>query len=100
MTGRNRVFTDEFKAEAVRLSVERVAQDLGIGKSTLIAWRRRYRESDLGAAPPKEDPAKEIARLRRENEILREERDLLKKQRPSSRARQSDDIQVHRCGEG
>lgn len=85
MTGRNRVFTDEFKAEAVRLSlesglsVEQVAQDLGIGKSTLIAWRRRHRESDLGVAPPEEDPAKEIARLRRENEILRQERDLLKK---------------------
>jgi len=28
---------------------------------------------------PHEDPAKEIARLKRENELLRQERDLLKK---------------------
>jgi transposase len=29
--------------------------------------------------PPSDDPQKELARLRRENEILRQERDLLKK---------------------
>ena len=83
MTGRNRYFTDEFKAEAVRLSresgrtVDQVAQDLGVGKSTLTAWRRQLRE----ASPPEpfDDPTKEVARLRRENEILRQERDLLKK---------------------
>lgn len=84
MTGRNRDFTDDFKKEAVRLSfesgrtVEQVAKDLGIGKSTLNTWRRQFRDADL-AAGPHEDPSKEIARLKRENEILRQERDLLKK---------------------
>jgi len=43
MTGRNREFTEEFKREAVRLSfesgrtIDQVAQDLGVGKSTLTA---------------------------------------------------------------
>lgn len=84
MTGRNREFTEEFKREAVRLShesgrtIDRIAQDLGVGKSTLSAWRRRFRDEDL-AAGPHEDIEKENARLRRENEILRQERDLLKK---------------------
>jgi len=43
MTSRHREITKEFKQEAVRLSlesgrtVEQVAEDLGIGKSTLIS---------------------------------------------------------------
>ncbi len=84
MTGRNRSFTDEFKREAVRLShesgrtIDEVAQDLGVGKSTLTGWRRRFRDEDL-AAGPHDDLGQENARLRRENEILRQERDLLKK---------------------
>jgi len=60
MTGRNRDFTDDFKKEAVRLSfesgrtVEQVAKDLGIGKSTLNTWRRQFRDADLAASPPKD----------------------------------------------
>jgi len=84
MSGRHREFTEEFKREAVRLSHEsgrtaiQVAADLGIGKSTLVSWRRQFREADL-LSGPHEDPVKEIARLRHENDILRQERDLLKK---------------------
>lgn len=79
-----RTFTDEFKREAVRLvqtsgrTVGQVAADLGIGHSTLGKWLTRHREADL-LAGPHEDTAKELARLRKENEILRAERDLLKK---------------------
>lgn len=84
MSGRHREFTEDFKREAVRLSHEsgrtavQVAADLGIGKSTLVSWRREFREADL-LSGPHEDPAKEIARLRHENDILRQERDVLKK---------------------
>jgi len=81
---RRRDLTEEFKREAVRLlstsgrTVGEIAADLGIGKSTLTHWRRRFAEADLLAGPhPEVD--KELARLRRENEILRQERDLLKK---------------------
>jgi len=79
-----RTFTEEFKREAVRLTetsgrtIAQVADDLGIGLSTLTRWKRRYREADL-LAGPHEDTTKELARLRKENELLRQERDLLKK---------------------
>jgi len=85
MTGRNRYFSDDFKREAVRLSLEsgktipEVATDLGIGKSTLTSWRRQLRDEAALHGPPEDDPDKELARLRRENEILRQERDLLEK---------------------
>ena len=88
-----RTFTDDFKREAVRLketsgrTIAQVADDLGIGLSTLTRWKRRYREADL-LAGPHEDTTKELARLRKENELLCQERDLLKKQQPSSPRRQ------------
>jgi len=76
--------SEEFKREAVRialtsgLSRERVAQDLGIGKSTLGKWLAQYRPADLASAP-QADLARENERLRLENRVLKEERDILKK---------------------
>lgn len=81
---KQRRFTNEFKREAVRLtltsgrSVERVANDLGIAKSTLSRWRSEHEQSDL-LEGPREDVGKELTRLRKENEILRQEREILKK---------------------
>ena len=54
---KQRRFTNEFKREAVRLtltsgrSVERVANDLGIAKSTLSRWRFEHEQSDLLEGP-------------------------------------------------
>jgi transposase len=79
-----RRFTEDFKREAVRLTetsgrtIAQVSDDLGIGLSSLSRWKRIYRETDL-LAGPHEDVTKELARLRKENELLRQERDLLKK---------------------
>ena len=79
-----RAFTDEFKQEAVRLTetsgrtIAQVADNLGIGLSTLTRWKRRYREVDL-LAGPHEDAARELARLSKENETLRQEREILKR---------------------
>ncbi|MCB8877038.1 transposase, partial [Acidisoma silvae] len=81
-------FTQEFEDEAVRLvqtsgrTRREIANDLGIGLSTLTRWlsRRRDREMDEPERrPPGEDAAAELKRLRRENEILRQERDTLKR---------------------
>ncbi len=75
---------EEFRREAVRIALSsgrtigQVASDLGIGKSTLGKCIARHREADL-LSGPHDDVQKELARLRRENEILRAERDLLKK---------------------
>lgn len=76
--------SEEFRAEAVRLALtsglprKQVAADLGIGFSTLnrlIQQDRRNPEKPSTQS----DLEHEIAELRRENRLLREERDVLKK---------------------
>jgi transposase len=75
---------EEFKAEAVRIAVtsglsrRRVAADLGVGLSTLGKWVSQYRPAEMASAP-QADLARENERLRLENRILKEERDILKK---------------------
>ena len=79
-----RVTDAAFRAEAVRIlatsgrTVAQVADDLGIGRSSLSKWKAQLAEATLMAGPH-DDVHKELARLRRENELLRIERDLLKK---------------------
>ena len=83
-SSKGRVIDDAFRREAVRLlstsgrTVEQVSDDLGIGRSTLTRWKSKFAEAEL-LAGPHDDLHKELARLRRENELLRAERDLLKK---------------------
>src|ERR1700747_2668054 len=78
-----RRFTKEFAEEAVQTSgrtQREIASDLGIGLSTLVRWIGRSR--DRHAVHPvaaESDVTAELKRLRRENEILRQERDILKK---------------------
>jgi transposase len=84
----------EFKQEAVRLLDEQrlprsqVARDLGIDPETLRRWARELSPDTTGATNSPTDPpvsSAELARLRRENEQLRMERDILKKPSASSR---------------
>jgi transposase len=80
-------FTPEFRDEAVRLaqtsgrSRREIASDLGIGLSTLRNWIDRRRDRQMEQPPPdrQEDMAAELKRLRRENEVLRQEREILKR---------------------
>ena len=75
---------DAFRREAVRIlgtsgrTTAQVAADLGIGLSTLTKWKTKIDQAALMAGPH-DDVEKELKRLRRENELLRAERDLLKK---------------------
>ncbi len=84
LPGRHAGLTDEFKAEAVGLALSSgrplrvIAGDLGIGHSTLGKWVSAHRDAALRSGP-QADVDKELSRLRRENEILRQERDFLKK---------------------
>jgi transposase len=86
--GRRRVFTREFKTEAVRLVLERgvsvaqAAKDLGVHENVLGKWVRLFK-ADPGQSFPghgklKPDDA-EVARLRRELAKTKAERDILKK---------------------
>ena len=82
-----KLFTQEFRDEAVRLaqtsgrSRREVASDLGIGLSTLRNWIDRRRERQMEQPPEgrQDDMAAELKRLRRENEVLRQEREILKR---------------------
>ena len=93
--------TDEFRKEAVRialtsgLSRRQVADDLGVGFSTLNKWVSAHRGTDVVSAEDHE-LARENERLRREVRILKEERDTLKKKPPSSSRAKSREVQVRR----
>jgi transposase len=80
-------FNDEFKEEAVRLvlesdkSVRQIAFDLGVSPSTLNNWVRmeRFRQGVRTENGLTTEEQRELKRLRKENEQLRMERDILKK---------------------
>ena len=76
--------TEEIRAEAMRVALtsglprKQVASDFGIGFSTLNRWIQQVRRSpEKPTIQP--DLEREIAELRKENRMLREERNALKK---------------------
>jgi transposase len=79
-------------------SIPQIERDLGIGKGCLYRWWDEFEAEGTQAFPgqgrltPEQE---ELRRLKRENEILRQERDILKKQWPSSRT-QANEVSVHR----
>ncbi len=80
-----RKFTNEFKQEAVKLALEsglpiaQVARDLGVRDSSIHAWIKKSREGMLDPSSPQSQENEEIKKLRKENRILRLEREILKK---------------------
>ena len=82
-----RPFTDAFKFEAVRLTresgrpVAQVARELGISDNVLYRWRteQRHVESQCRTRQAVRAEQDELTRLKRENEMLRKERDFLKR---------------------
>lgn len=83
---KKRVFSPEFKDEAVRLvreqgvSVRQASEDLCIGQSTLQKWLKAQRDrKEANGQEVSEAEMAELKRLRKENHRLRMERDILKK---------------------
>ena len=81
-----RRFDEEFKAQAVRLvldegkSVGGVARDLDLTETALREWVNRARaDRTKGKTGLTTAEREELTRLRRENRILQEEREILKK---------------------
>lgn len=88
MSKDRRTYDREFKLEAVRLAgeegrtVKQVARDLGINVWTLRDWRRAVREEGAEAfrgSGNRTDEEKDVYALRRELELVKQERDILKK---------------------
>jgi transposase-like protein len=86
-----RQYTAEFRDEVVKLlvngekSVAQVARELAIPKGTLDNWMRKAKEASgelpelVGTSTLSKTEREELLHLRRENERLRQEREILKK---------------------
>ena len=85
-----KTYPAEFKREAVRLmeqagvQVEQIASDLGVSAHSLYDWRKKAQEQGQLAFPGNGRLAltaeqEENRRLKRELELVKQERDMLKK---------------------
>ena len=86
MPGATPSYPPEFKREAVRLvrsspdrSIAQIAKDLGVSDNTLRNWVKQF-EIDLGEREGlSTEEQEELRRLRKENKVLRQEREILRK---------------------
>ena len=85
-TFKRKQYSSEFKREAVRLvtevglSIAQVARDLGLNDNMIGRWKKEAEANGKRAFPGQGHPQdEELSRLRRENEVLRQEREVLKK---------------------
>ena len=87
---RNSKYTKEFKDSCVQLAINsdkstaKIAVDLDVNEKTLYNWVRQYKQANnIEIATPgnttKESFEDEARRLGKENKILKQERDTLKK---------------------
>jgi transposase len=83
-----KTYTAEFKREAVRLAcrssapIAQVAQELGISDTSIYQWRKALTAHGDEAFPGSGHQTaqeEELRRLKRELEVTRQERDILKK---------------------
>ena len=84
-----RVYTQEFKTEAVALAEKRekpigqIAKDLGVNESVLRRWMQQTKESAGTGLRPFHGHGRsrdeELSRLRKEVKVLREANEILKK---------------------
>jgi transposase len=78
-------YPPEFKSEAVRLvrssdkSVSQLAKELGVSDNSLRSWVRQAEIDEGNREGLTTDEREELKRLRRENKLLKQERNFLKK---------------------
>ncbi len=78
-------YTLEFKREAVKLlrsgdrTVPQLARDLGVSQGSLRTWAAQLEIDEGKAEGLSSAEREELKRLRRENRVLAEEREILKK---------------------
>ena len=83
-----KVYTKEFKEEAVKLaqtsgkSTAQIARELGVSDSAIYQWQKQLAEKGPDSFPGtghQSAQEEEIRHLKRELKITRQERDILKK---------------------
>lgn len=88
MSKPNRIYTQEYKAEAVKIltqqgmSAGEAGRRLGIGSNLIVRWKRELETEGVNAFPGhgnRSPVEEELHRLRAENKRLLMERDILKK---------------------
>ena len=83
-TRKRRNYTEDFKRDAVALVTEQgyktseAARSLDIGDNLIRRWKREFEEEASGAQLGA-DEREELKRLRKENRLLRMEKEILKK---------------------
>ena len=84
--GNYKKYNDEFKQEVLAMvaagerSISQIERDLDITPGMIYKWQQRYRVEENKLQPSGERAEQaEIRRLKRELEITRQERDILKK---------------------
>jgi transposase len=83
-TRKRRNYTEDFKRDAVALVTEQgyktseAARSLGIGDNLIRRWKREFEEEASGTRLGA-DEREELKRLRKENRLLRMEKEILKK---------------------
>ena len=114
MPGATPSYPPEFKREAVRLvrsspnrSVAQIARELGVSDNSLRSWVKQI-EIDAGEREGlTTEEREELSKLRKENKVLRQEREILRKAwlRPPwpfspGRTGFGECLQAHRSAEG
>ena len=85
-TRKRREYTEDFKRDAVALVTEQgykaseAARSLGIGANLIRRWKREFEEEEEASGVRlSSDEREELQRLRKENRMLRMEKEILKK---------------------